>query len=82
MHSVNYGEEPRQVPKGQMISRYYQDIVRTTRIFTDHRKSLKQVQMNGHRDVISTSTSRYSNQQEHTGRSTEEYGIRLIPRMV
>ena len=54
----------------------YRGIVQMTRISTDHRESLKQIQTNGYRDVISTSTSRYSNQQEHIGRNAEEYGTK------
>jgi len=49
-----------------------QSIVRTTRILVDHRRSLKQLQTNRHRDVSSTSTS--SNQWEHIDRNAEEYG--------
>ena len=38
-------------------NKQYWDIVKTTRIFTDHRESLKWIQTNGHKNVISTSTS-------------------------
>ena len=41
-----------------------------TRIFADHRRSLKWLQTNGHRNVSNTSTSR--NQWEHTGGNAEE----------
>ena len=46
-------------------NKQYQGTVRMTRIFTDYRRSLRQLWINRHRDVSSTSTSR--NQWEHTG---------------
>jgi len=42
-----------------------------TRIFTDHERNLRRLQMIRHRDVSSTSTS--SNQQEHTGSDAKKY---------
>ena len=55
-------------------------IVRMTRIFTDHWRSLKQVWTNNHRrNVDSTSTSS-SNKWECIGRNAKEHGTR--PRVV
>ena len=47
-----------------------------TRISTDHRRSLKWRQTNGHRDVNSTSTS--NKQQEHIGRNAKEHSTRPV----
>ena len=49
-----------------------------TRIFINHRRSLKRLQKNRHRNVNSTSTS--NKQQEHIGRNAKEYNTR--PKMV
>ena len=51
-----------------------------TRVFIDHKRSLKWLQTNEHRDVSSISTTTSNNQWEYTSRNAEEHGTR--PRMV